>query len=53
MVGKIHIGVFKDLTLIGGYQGFKGTYCLHFQGRSDSSKFFQNGDIVLCVYVVS
>jgi len=53
VVGKIHTGVFRDLTLIGGYQGFRGTYCLHFQGRSDSSRFFQSSDIFLRVCMVS
>jgi len=53
MVGKIHIGIFRVLTLIGCYQGFKWTYCLHFQGRNESSRFFQNSDICLPVYTVS
>jgi hypothetical protein len=31
--------VFKDVTsyrLVGGYQRFRGTYCLHFQNKIDS-----------------
>jgi hypothetical protein len=53
MVVKIHIVVFRVMTLIGGYQGFRGAYCLHLQGRSASSRFFQNSDICLPVYMVS